>query len=345
MRASRLFFLTIIHLVMCNSTVAAELIAKDFSDLSHSAFIQKSLPHLDADFQAVATAIYTHLSSAPKRKIEKDIDVQLGSNQLLTSTGINFSPMPEVLGLLLSHLSRQDRDMTVMDIGCGYGYDTVMMLLSHKVKTVLAVDTQQRQLDTMKTELEEINASTGNTLDLRRVKYVKYNFAKPKPAPKDYIGKFDIINVNKVFHFLDIDQTNKMIANLHDMLAPGGHLFITTSTLSPHPQDLSRICYEKQKKQGLENPGLVYYIQTQSLIAGVPDTGGFIPRDQKPIADPGYMLILTRTEMVETRVMGRHIHTSESIAPYLSPYLDVIYSGNVTHQADTFLSIVAKKKE
>ena len=120
-------------------------------------------------------------------------------------------------------MSKDLRDVSVLDVGCGFGTLTVVSSYLEKLKNILGVDYDKNLIDVgnvlaQKLQLESVSFSQKNMMELG-----------------DLGGKFDIVISNNSINYLPSnDDYVKTLENFYNVLGPIGSLIILTpSRLTP----------------------------------------------------------------------------------------------------------------
>lgn len=106
---------------------------------------------------------------------------------------------------------------SVLDIGCGYGRDT-LYLSQHIHCTILGIDNSQEAIEMATQGLRE-NAAAD-------VEFQCCDFARLGPS------KYDIVFISNLYHLLEPQQRTKLRETVKRILQPGGLLFLSTLSVS-----------------------------------------------------------------------------------------------------------------
>lgn len=134
---------------------------------------------------------------------------------------VNLEPDPQLQALksrlenevIFSRVSLAP-EMRILDLGAGYG-QWAMRFAPH-VKSVQAVEYSDSMINAGEREIQAKGIS---------------NVSFVKSAAEDFIqdAKWDLIFVSGLFMYLNDDQGEKVAANIKQMLAPGGRVFLRES--------------------------------------------------------------------------------------------------------------------
>ncbi|AIL12414.1 hypothetical protein IM40_00985 [Candidatus Paracaedimonas acanthamoebae] len=342
----------------------------DFTTLSTDEYIRACMPKLAEDKPGAeagkrlltAHTIYTRLCEGMQSPIKED-DQEASFNNLekiLSEGGYSFPPRKEIQGPFLYYCGNGPKKR-VLDIGAGNGSDTLPLLMTHNVQ-VIAVDIHERQLKELKAfVLEKFKDIFPELTTSNKFGAFTRNFAdQTAEVPQKYKNKFEAVNLSRVLHFLNGEQTKTMLSNIATMMKEGGLLSLTVSTIKPGSKEEKWI--DSQKNLGLENPGLVYYdtikrIRKHPILGrqdyALPGEVNLVDRKECQLPDPGHKIefametaaVNSVPAIIHTLRQGRHYHTLESIKPFLDPYFVIKdhtiydYDGE-----DIFLALIAERK-
>ncbi len=233
------------------------------------------------------------------------------------------------------------------------------MLLTHNAQ-IIAVDIYEEQLKELDRNVKDTLTESFPLL-ITKFSKLKRNFSdKTTLVPPKYVGAFEAVNLSRVLHFLNGEQTHTMLNNIAKMMKEGGLLSLTVSTIKPGSREEKWI--DSQKTLGLEDPGLVYYdtiiSNTQNRILAEMD--GTLPgaikqvdRRECQLSDPSHKIeflkeilsVSSVPAMMKILRQGRYFHTLQSIKPFLDRYFVIKdhtiydYDGE-----DVFLALIAERK-
>ncbi len=242
-------------------------------------------------------------------------------------SGYSFPPHMVVQGPLLQLCSKIKP--IVFDIGPGSGNDSLMALFAG-ARQVIAVDIHEKQLAACKARVSGI---LEGCVELSKFVTVKRDFSVAGKVPTQYVGKIQVINANKVLHFLDESETTTFLANAHSMLEDGGHLFVTVS----------------MPTQAHETAGVVYYSKTTVIQNRQIKSQTFtaISKEDSGLISPRFKREVVRQSGNMAKVImyqGRHFHTLETLQTYLSPLFEIVDSTTINcGVGNEFLSVIARK--
>lgn len=275
--------------------------------------------------------------------------VLFGQSMILPNTvtkdyGWNFPPVPRVQRHLLEFCAQATSPLNMMDIGAGYGIDSLFALLTKKIKNLYALENQKAQSELLKQVVEgSIRTNVDSAFPLSGFKVFKKDFLTL--APDFSRGAFNVLNANKVIHFFDPAQIGIFSERANSLLKKGGRLFLTCLTPSPG----SEIEDFMKEHEGEDLPGFVFYKQETMLIHGSqPGESRMLevraPREGEESAHFFQRVLSDR--VITDRVM--HYHTLETITKVLGDGFRILETMITTpdenHGTDHMISIVAEKQ-
>lgn len=277
-----------------------------------------------------------------------DRPVLFGKSVILPNTvtkdyGWTFPPVPRVQRHLLSFCAQATDPLNMMDIGAGYGIDSLFALLTKKIENLYALEKQKAQSELLKEVVESsIRTHVDSSFPLSGFKVFKKDFLTL--APDFSRGAFNILNANKVGHFFDRNQTRIFGARANSLLKRGGRLFLTSLTPSPG----SEIEQFMNTQEGEDLPGFVFYKLETMLVDGTqPGESRMLevrkPREGEESAHFFQKILSDR--VITDRVM--HYHTAETLKKVLGDGFrileTIITTPEENHGTDHMISIVAEK--
>jgi SAM-dependent methyltransferase len=123
-----------------------------------------------------------------------------------------WGEMPSELALVaaLKLVSSKGKRLKVLDVGCGYGRDTIYLARSLGFR-VLGIDVSPKAV-----ELAKENAVNALTKD---ADFMVSDF-------RDIKGLFDAVLVSNLYHLLEPIGRRDLVSNIARLLIPGGRLFL-----------------------------------------------------------------------------------------------------------------------
>jgi len=307
---------------------------KDFKDLYPRQYFKRCMPnHSDAEIKAAAIIFNILLKEAPAPIIEDDSTQPFQVGLVRSESGYSFRPIMEIQGPFLQCCASGAK--RILDIGAGNGNDTIPILLCRNVQ-VVAVDIHRQQLEQLKARVVRTVGALYPEVVQKYFSTFKRDFADTSTkVPEQFLGAFHGANVNKVPHFLNGAQFSTLARNVARMLCDGAVLSLTVSTYLPNSREAKWIA--EQEKQGLEDPGLLYYDRKGHEYAHV-------KRELCELPSPGHKVEFLEKGQPILRT-GRYFHTLETLHTFLDPYFDIVDHHTVQVDAeDIFLTILARKK-
>lgn len=269
------------------------------------------------------------------------------TGQVIQDYGWNFPSIPRVQIHLLNFIAKAPHPVTMMDIGPGYGFDSLMALLTKNVKVLFAVENQKRQYDALKyTVTESIRQNVDASFPVSSfIPLHKNCLTLPSPFCP---GAFNVLNANKVIHFFDEEETTKFATATSVLLPKGGILLLTC--LTPTPGSEIETFMNSQKESN--SPGYVFYrLQTEVLPDNTPGRSSVLEvRRPKTEEKSAYFLQKIYQDgdyayAVTDRVM--HYHTAETLKKIFEPAFKIvetmILTPEETYGTDHMISIVAER--
>jgi len=116
--------------------------------------------------------------------------------------------------------SRLDmKEISIIDIGCGYGRDT--LYLSQRINCkILGIDSSK----------EAIEMATHNLLDnaTRNIRFRRCSFTRLGRSR----NKYEVVFISNLYHLLKLQQRIKLQETVKRIIQPGGMLFLTTLSVT-----------------------------------------------------------------------------------------------------------------
>lgn len=310
-----------------------------FRGLTPQQYIKKCMPALTQSEQEEARKIFLKLVSegdTPILEGTKDSVDNLG--KVLPEGGYSFPPIMEIQGPLLFDCA-QKPVKHVLNIGPGSGNDDIMELCTNNVQVISA--------DIYKDQLTQLKQRVQNHLGvLPKEKFFAHiqNYVDEKTQIHEkFQNGFEIVNANKMFHFLTGEETKTCIKNTHTLLKNKKRLYLTVMTPVPGSDDDQH--FKKQKALGVDCPGLIYYDTINYLGTQKLPELKILPNGAPELPNPGHKIEYYNAKSgIHTLRQGRHFHDIETLTPYLDPYFHILDSTVVNYGAAYFLSIIAEKK-
>lgn len=298
----------------------------------------------DAYIESVMKVLRDSINS-PKREIRQDHEgLELGVVQ--KDYGYNFPSIPRIQQKLLEFCAQADREVRIADIGAGFGFDSLLALLTKKAK-VTAFEKQKAQCEAL-----------GFTVVQSILTYVDPNFPVDKfsALPADFLKQptlpllrhtFDGMNVNKVIHFFDPAESKVFKEKVNFFLRPRGRLFLTCLTPSPGTK-----IDEFMKSREEEFPGYLFY-RMETELTKLFQFGESIIKEVRKPADGEESAHFFQTHkqvggkdiVITDRVM--HYHTLETLTRLLGEEFKILETCIIPPEENTgtdhMISIVAEK--
>lgn len=265
-------------------------------------------------------------------------------NTVTKDYGWNFPPVPRVQKHLLEFCAKANNPVNMMDIGAGFGLDSMFALLTKNIKNLFALEKQKAQVELLKqVVIGSIKTNVDSNFPLSVFKAFNKDFLTLAP---DYSkGAFDVLNANKVAHFFDIDETKIFGERSGSLLKTGARLFLTCLTPTPG----SEIEEFMNSQTESEFPGYVFYKQETKLMEGNQPGDSRMLEVRKPASteqSAHFFQQVFKDRVITDRVM--HYHTVETLAKMLGDNFNIIKTMITTPEenngTDYMISIVAEKK-
>jgi SAM-dependent methyltransferase len=315
-----------------------------FKSLTVAQYIKRCMPKLPQESFQQAVSIFNSLVKDGTLPIQEDDGGNSNDNlgKTKTESGYTFPPIMELQGPFLEYCGN-GKFKRVLDIGSGEGNDTIPLLLTNNVQ-VVAVDIHARQLAALKSRVTSKLSSVP--VALKHFASFKRDFADNTiTVPQQYKGGFQAVNLSRVAHFLTGTQLATLVGNIAETTDDEAVLSLVVSTYLPSSREAQWVAL--QEKQGLEDPGLVYYDYIKPLkTLFLPGTYQFVARKDCTLPSPGHKVeFLTHNQTKLVLRTGKYYHTLSSLNKYLSPHFNITDHTTVAVDAeDVFLAVLAKKK-
>lgn len=263
--------------------------------------------------------------------------------------GWNFPSIPSIQKELLDFCAKSPQIVHMLDVGPGFGFDSLLMLLTKKA-TVTGVEKIKIQCEEYEhTVKQSILQNVDKGFPVKRFRAVNKDFLSFSSKEK---GAFNGINVNKVIHFFNPEETKFFKEKINFLIKPGGQLFLTCLTPTPNSEIDKFMKTEAQQKE--QFPGYLFYKQKTTLIdSKVPSKSTFVeirkPGDEKSahfMQLPHQLKNTNEITFVTTdRVM--HYHTLETLTDLLGKDFKILKTFIISPEenggTDHMISIVAEK--
>jgi len=296
--------------------------------------------------------VYKKISTAAKKEIIHDRPEGLLPNKVYQDYGWNFPPIPRVQKELLEFCSQFPKKVRGKDIGAGEGYDTIAMLFTGKVHvSVYEKEAPQRQA--LENKVKELMSEANKDFDVSKNTRYYGDFLTAKFTDNSK-GQYQVINANKMLHFLDPESTETFGERSAFLSGTDGGLFLTSVTPTPGDPFDTFMKANKEKKW----PGYLFYKQENELnhnwtgIVGEPKiTLVRIPK-QGEKAGHFYQTVEERGSKafaITERVM--HYHTEETLTQLLGDKFKIKKVINLLPKdihpdaAESMISIVAERTD
>ncbi|MBY0272731.1 MAG: class I SAM-dependent methyltransferase [Alphaproteobacteria bacterium] len=283
--------------------------------------------------------------NSPKTEIRQDHEsLQLGVVQ--KDYGYNFPSIPRIQQKLLEFCAQADHEVRIGDVGPGFGYDSLLTLLTKNAK-VTAFEKQEAQCEALKfTVIQSILTHVDPNFPVGKFSALHADFLKQQTIPF-LRHTFDGINVNKVIHFFDPEESKIFKEKVSFFLRPGGRLFLTCLTPSPGTK-----IDEFMKSREEEFPGYLFY-RLETELTKLLQCGESNLKEVRKPADGEESAHFFQTHkkvggkdiVITDRVM--HYHTSETLTRLLGEEFKILETCIIPPEENTgtdhMISIVAEK--
>ncbi|XP_048755946.2 demethylmenaquinone methyltransferase-like [Ostrea edulis] len=118
---------------------------------------------------------------------------------------------------------KQEKDFTLLDIGCGYGKHTREVAKLYPTCTIYGIDTDQVSIDQAKMELAEGGPQN-----------IQYSCIKASELPPEWTDKFDFVLMNDVLH--DAYGVDDILREFKRVLKPDGYGAVFDPPVSSYPE-------------------------------------------------------------------------------------------------------------
>jgi cyclopropane fatty-acyl-phospholipid synthase-like methyltransferase len=311
----------------------------DPNHFDHKAFVKLFVPANSTEkyIQAIADCYRDLLRT--KKEILHDRSLLL--NTTTHDFGWTFPVVPRVQIKFLEFIVQAEQPVNMMDIGAGWGFDSICVLFTKNVKTLYALESQKAQCEALKrTVTDSIRINVDKDFPLNGFHAFKKDFLTL--APDFSKGLFHVLNANKVIHFFDPSQSKIFAERVTSLLVKGGRLFLTC--LTPSPESMIEKFVNQQTDTTF--PGYIFYRLQSKLDA----SNQKMVEVRKPKVNEigGYFFQkLVNDNLAEThRVM--HYHTKETLEKLLGENFSILETIITTPEenygTDHMISIVAERQ-
>lgn len=314
-------------------------------------------PNSSAEYiQKVADCYRDASSLAVKKEIVHDGRTNLFNQQIIPPNtvvqdyGWNFPAVPRVQKHLLTFCAQANKPVTMMDIGAGFGVDSMCALLTKNIHFLVALEKQGAQVKYLKNTVEQsILQNVDSKFPLQSFKPIKKDFLTLDPSKHtNYVGGFDVLNANKVVHFFDPKEMKNFVEKANTLLKPSGRLFLTCLTPTPG----SEIESFMKTQEGDDFPGYVFYTQRTDLetISGSLAPGKSTMIKVRKPAGIEKAAHFCQKDYIQYALTDRvmHYHTAQTLEKTLGEGFRILETMITTpeenHGIDYMISIVAEKK-
>lgn len=309
-------------------------------------FVKSFVPADSSDkYIDSVTNVLRNSINSPKMEILQDHEsLHLGAAQ--KDYGYNFPSILRIQQKLLEFCAQADHEIHIADVGAGFGYDSLMALLTRKAK-VTAFEKQEAQWETLQfTVITSILTQVDPSFPVEKFSALHADFLE-QPTLPSLRHTFDRININKVIHFFNPEESRVFKENINFFLKPGGRLFLTCLTPSPGTKIDNFI-----KSSEEEFPGYLFYrmeIELEELFQSGESNLKEVrkPADGEESGDcfQTHKQVGSKLMVITDRVM--HYHTFETLTRLLGEEFKILETCIIPPKenmgADHMISIVAEK--
>ena len=206
-------------------------------------------------------------------------------DELMGDTG--DIPHTFLINPLMSSFLPQEKDLTVLDLGCGNGYWT--KLLAKKYKKVVGIDNSQNLIQIAK-----------NKRQLSNIEYKLVEIEADFPFNND---SFDLVFSNMVIHY--IKNINKLAQELYRIIKPNGLIILSFA----HP------IFESSKNPSLKSIKIRTLYKTFTLGGSAELTLQYEPLDLiiKKFLDADFKLVQQKDAIIPTDLAEKYPRYKEYI--------------------------------
>lgn len=287
----------------------------------------------------------------PANRFEnKDDLTNQGSTVLGNSYGYSYEPNSLSYWFFLRDVVFLNvKNKKILDIGSGVGQYMMPVILSDIDNVTIDMLELPVQLPSLKKQVgEKLKVYLGNEKSKIQHRFIEGDIALPHiESDKSTSGTYNIINFQKVLHFLSPKQAIQSIKNIYDLIDASGVLHL--SVLTPYKEDehLGARVHDIMNTNSIQSfPGYVQYeekitVDTYGSITGkkltyvkAADEGDGFPN---MLQDYGsYPSVTSKRKM--------HYFTLESLERLLEGYFQIKYAFVIepnNDNSDAYLSVVA----
>lgn len=317
----------------------------DFQGLSYNEVVEQAVK--DPDVKRKVIQILNLLPKAAQAILEDDggIENMTTFGKVTSEAGYSFPPISTTLGPYIFLCSQPEVDH-ILDIGPGMGPDTlVATALGKKVTTI---DIHKKQINALQKEVKRVTRLVGIN---SQISYKKGNLADARMViPLDWHGSFTHVNANKVFHFLDDEETKTMAHNMALCTKAGG--YATLTLLSPTQGQPEWEIFHQRVEEKAPAPGLIFYdtktdFGRGTLISlGVSIVLDEVRTHETPaLIKPSQKVEFLAKAGVHVLRQGRHYHTLETLMPYVEGSFSLVDHTMIKDDPTMwYLSVILRKK-
>lgn len=132
--------------------------------------------------------------------------------------GRNETTCEDLLGELMKLLpDGQDRELTVLELGCGAALTSMRMMLSRPGIQVIANDMSVAQIERAKKNLSKFSEAAVDRVAFREGDMMQLSF--PSDSLDAVVGLYSLIHLPR-------EEQSELLTRISDWLRPGGHILV-----------------------------------------------------------------------------------------------------------------------
>ncbi|MBA4750129.1 MAG: class I SAM-dependent methyltransferase [Alphaproteobacteria bacterium] len=262
-----------------------------------------------------------------------------------SEAGYSFPPLSTILGPYMLLCGQPEVDH-ILDIGPGMGADS--LVAAALGKQVTTIDIHTKQIKALQEEVKRVTRLVGIK---SKISYKKGKLGYARMVlPVEWHGHFAHVNANKVFHFLDGEETQTMANNIARCTKEGG--YVTLTFLTPTQGQPEWEAFRQRVEEKVQTPGVIFYDTKTDFSRGiaihlsVSIVSDKVRVDETPaLLKPSQKVEFLAGAGVHVMRQGRHYHTLETFMPYVQESFTLVDHAVIKEDSTMwYLSVILRKK-